>query len=302
MRPGISDVNGVTGTTTAIIFLEPGKNYVIHGCGFGNQQGEAYLTGVKYQNTPSSRSSTVHYLGIHRDWIRLMPALGADPHQSQPWTDTEIQVVVDPNTSGFYDDYWDATVLAIPTGGKQQLQSVGGFGFWATRAEQTLSSLPLPPTASPLNTKQPNPIATSTYSWFTPAHTSDLEGHAVQANLLSPSAASLVLPGHTFAVVRDDNAASFPARQDTLDLAPSLLNLTNGFQVSQIQMFTASLSPGLCPISSNFSSNGSWSAAPTGSNQFTISWQEQSCGNNGISAYALDVMVTGPKGVSPFSQ
>ncbi len=86
MRPGISDVNGVTGTTTAIIFLEPGKNYVIHGCGFGNQQGEAYLTGVKYQNTPSSRSSTVHYLGIHRDWIRLMPALGADP-KSEPAVD-----------------------------------------------------------------------------------------------------------------------------------------------------------------------------------------------------------------------
>jgi len=300
MQSGISDVNGVTGATTAIIFLEPGKKYVIHGCGFGNQQGQAYLTGVKYQNPLSSRSSPVHYSGIHPDWIGLLPAVGADPHQNQPWTDTEIQVVVDPNTSGFYDDYWDATVLVIPAGGKQQLQSVGGFGFWAARADQTLSSLPLPATSGSLNSKQPSTIANFTLSWFTPAAASDLEGHAVQANLLSPSAASLVLPGHTFAVVRDDNAAGFPGRQDALDLAPSLLNLTNGFQVSHIQLFTASLSPGLCPAGSNFSTNGSWNTAPGVQDQFTVSWQEQSCGNNGISAYALDVTVNGPRGVSPF--
>jgi hypothetical protein len=300
MQPGINDVNGVTGTTTAIIFLEPGKNYVIHGCGFGNQQGQAYLTGVKYQNRLSSRFSPVRYPGMHPDWIRLLPAVGADPHQSKAWTDTEIQVVVDPNTSGFYDDYWDATVLVVPAGGKQQLQSVGGFGFWAARAEQTLPSLPLPATSGSLNPKQPSPITTSTYTWFTPAHASDLAGHVVQANLLSPSAASLVLPGHTLAVVRDDAGASFPGSQDKLDLAPSLLNLTNGFQVSQIQMFTASLSPGLCPTGSNFSTSGSWNTAPSMQDHFTVSWQEQSCGNNGISAYALDVMVTGPKGVRPF--
>jgi hypothetical protein len=59
-------------------------------------------------------------------------------------------------------------------------------------------------------------------------------------------------------------------------------------------------SPGLCPTGSNFSTSGSWNTAPSMQDHFTVSWQEQSCGNNGISAYALDVMVTGPKGVKPF--
>jgi hypothetical protein len=303
IHSGISDVNGVTGTTNAIIFLEPGKHYVIHGCGFGNQPGEAYLTGVTRQNTPSARYSSPQILGrqLHPSWIPLLPSLGADPHQNQAWTDTEIQVVVDPNASGFYDNYWSASVVVIPSGTKQQLQSAGGFGFWAARVEQTLASVPVPAASGVVNTKQPSLITIATSSsWYTLANVGDTQGNAVKANLLSPSAASLVLPGHTFAVVRDDNAGSFQGKQDTFDLATSALNLTDGFQVSQIQMYTASLSPGMCALGSSFSTNGSWNAAPGGQELFTISWQEQSCGTNGISAYAIDVSVVGPRGVSPF--
>jgi hypothetical protein len=117
---------------------------------------------------------------------------------------------------------------------------------------------------------------------------------------VSPSAASLVLPGHTLAVVREDNAAAFPAGKDIFNLPNDILPKAFAFQVSGIQLFSANLPPGACPNKSNFSTSGNWSAAPTGSNQYVVSWQEQGCGNNGVSAYAVDVMVTGPKGVSPF--
>ncbi|MBZ5721056.1 MAG: hypothetical protein LAO03_11810 [Acidobacteriia bacterium] len=296
MRPVISDVNGANGVTT-VIFLEPGKNYVIHGCGFGAVQGEAYLIGVKYQSSTSGSTRSPRSV-LHPDWIKLVPALGADPHQKQAWTDTEIQLVVDPNASGFYDNYWSADVVVFPAGGKPKIQSIDGFGFWAARQEQTLPSLPLPASGS-LNPKQPSPISMGSTAWFTPAQVSDSAGHFVAANLLSPSAASLVLPGHTFAVVRDDNSGTFAGRQDVLSLVPSLLNLAIGFQVSHIQLFNSSLSPSSCVMGSNFATSGNWNTASGGQDQVLVSWQEQSCGTNGISAYAIDITVAGPRGVSP---
>ncbi len=293
-QPVVSDVNGANGITT-IIFLEPGKHYAIHGCGFGSTQGEAYLVGVKYQPIAGSGVQRGMPRVLHPNWIRLIPAAGADPHQSQIWTDTEIQMVVDPNASGFYDDYWDADVVVFPVG-KPKIQSIDGFGFWAARAEQTLSSVPLPP-PSPLKLKQPNSVSTAQSPWFIPASVSDNLGHFVAANLLSPSAGSLILPGHTFAVVRDDNSGSFAAKQDVVLLHPYLLQLTNGFQPSGVQLFTTGLSPTSC--GSNFSSSGAWNTTPSGLYKVFVSWQEQSCGSNGVSAYALDLKVTGPRGVSP---
>jgi hypothetical protein len=300
LTASVSDVNGDNGITS-LIFLEPGKNYVIHGCGFGTEPGQVYLTGVKHEAT--SKGSVLRFREQHPDWIPLLPTTGADPHQPQAWTDTEIQIEVDPNVGGFFDNFWSAAVLVIPSGGKPQIQSVDGFGFWAARAEQTLSSIDLPANSGPVNLKQPNngPIladAPST-SFFTPARVNDSGGATVLANLLSPSAASLVLPGHTFAVVRDDNGAGFVGNHDTLVMEPSVLNLHEGFQVSNLQLFTASLSPAMCPSGSTFSSNGNWSSASTGQDSVSVSWQEQSCGMGGISAYAMDVTVIGPRGVSP---
>ncbi len=296
-QPVVSDVNGADGINT-IIFLEPGKHYAIHGCGFGAMQGEAYLVGVTYRpaGAPAGQRSVVRF-GTHPDWIRLIPAPGADPHQNTTWTDTEIQIVVDPNASGFYDNYWSAEVVVFPTG-KPKIQSIDGFGFWAARAEQTLTSAPLPQ-PGPLNLKQPNSVSTAQTPWFMPAAVSDSTGHFVGANLLSPSNGSLVLPGHTFAVVRDDNSAGFPGKQDVVLLNPSLLNLVNGFQPSGLQLFTAALSPNSCTSASNFSASGNWNTAYAGQYKAMLSWQEQSCGSNGVSAYAVDIKVTGPRGVSP---
>lgn len=313
MKPAVADVGGFNGSTSWT-YVEPGKHYVIHGCGFGNQPGEVYLIGVKRAPATSlSRVSTPQYLGVHSHpgWIRLIPSPGADPKEAQIWMDTEIQVIVDPNVSGFYDDFpGDATVVVLPAGGKPQIQSAAGFGFWAARVEQLLPSAPVS-AAAPAIRKQSNPavnlnqsnpvVVANTQSWFTPAHLMDAKGAPLQANLLSPSAASLVLPGHTFAVVRDDNGAQFSGSQDVLDLAPSLLQLSYGFQVSRVQLFTASLSSASCN-GSNFSTNGNWNTIwPNKYNydQIDVSWQEQSCGQGGVSAYAMDVFVSGPRGINP---
>jgi len=294
-QPAVKDVNGADGINS-VVFLEPGKHYAIHGCGFGTVQGEAYLVGVTYRpvGAPAGQRGGVR-LGTHPDWVRLIAAPGADPNQNAAWTDTEIQIVVDPNASGFLDNYWSADVVVLPAG-KPKIQSIDGFGFWAARAEQTLASVPLTP-AGPLNLKQPNSVSTAKTTWFMPAAVTDSAGHFVGANLLSPSGASLVLPGHTFAVVRDDNSGSFSGKQDVVLLNPSLLNLVNGFQPSGLQLFTAALSSNSC--TSNFSANGNWNTSYVSQYKAMVSWQEQSCGGNGVSAYAVDIKVTGPRGVSP---
>jgi hypothetical protein len=284
MRAEISDVDGAP---TGIVF-SPGYSYVIHGCGFGNQPGAVYLMGVKQETAPP-QGFNVPPPALHSDWVTLgVPGVGK--HQTQnTWTNTRIEVVVDPNTSGFYDSS-AATVVVILSDNITQLQA-HGFTFFAARAQQTLASLPrtLYGASSP---RQLGVVRAG--AGFSPAHVTDGAGHAVQANLLSPSAASLVLPGHTFAVVREDNASAFSAGTDTVDMTNGL---QTGFEVSSIQLFYAALTQAMCPGS--FSANGNWNAVRLGGpDRLSVTWQEQSCGGNGVSAYALDVFVEGPRGVS----
>jgi hypothetical protein len=121
----------------------------------------------------------------------------------------------------------------------------------------------------------------------------------------------MVLPGHTVAVVRDDNSATFAGGADTLDLSNSL---GPGFQIMSVQQFNAALTSAGCqsvpPGGGHFTSNGSWNVTATGGGAYMILWQEQSCATqstNGpnvsigsVSAYALDITVIGPRGVDPF--
>jgi hypothetical protein len=288
LQDGISDVDG----SKSGVWFQPGNSFTIHGCGFGagGLAGEAYLTGVKRQ----AAQSESYNRSKHPDWIRMLVPQGT-------WTDTQVQVIVDPNASGFYDAYFDATLLVIPSG-KQPL-SANGFSFQAAREEQTLPYLPLPTSSAPTKSRQPNssaPTSSASLAVFLPTHVSDAHGHQVQVHLLTPSAGSIILPGHTIAVVRDDNAAGFPAGKDIFNLPNDILPKAYAFQVSGIQLFYTNLPPGACASTSNFSTSGNWSRDQTGSNQYVVSWQEQGCGNNGVSAYAIDVIVTGPKGVSPF--
>ena len=258
--------------------------YAIQGCGFVLTPGQIYLTGIRNQNI-SNGSITQPPSPLHADWVKLLVSPGK-------WSDSAIEAVVDPTTSGFYDS--PNSTLRIITSDNRTLWSPG-FRFFATRAAQTLSSIPQGlaiyyPTS-------PNTLSLSGGNNFAPAHVTDSAGHPVQANFLSPSAASLVLPGHTFAVVRDDNSAEFPASTDILDLTSAIE--PNGFAITSVQPFYANLPLQACPA--KFSTSGNWSPRITGVDKVSVSWQEQSCGNNGVSAYwRPDATVEGPIGVSAF--
>lgn len=286
LHPGIS---GVDKATTGIIF-SPGYSYVIHGCGFGTQPGSVYLMGVRQQPV-SGQALTTAPLPLHSDWVHLLLA-GANSHLPQRnWSNTEILVVVDPNTGGF-DDSVTATLVVILSDNITQFQA-HGFQFFAARATQTLASLPITMYAAS-NPRQLSVVRSGTS--FNPSRVNDTAGHAVQPNLLSPSANSIVLPGHTFAVVREDNSAAFPSGTDSINLVYGLLP---SFEVQSVQLFHADLPQSACP--STFSTSGSWNAGLVGSAyNVNVSWQEQGCGYNGVSVYAMDVTVVGPKGVSPF--
>ena len=278
LNPGIGTVDNAKSGTV----FSPGYLYKIQGCGFGTTPGQIYLTGIRNQNISNGGLSQAPS-PLHSDWVKLQPVAGK-------WSDSYIEAVVDPATSGFYDS--PNATLRIITIDNRTLWNPG-FTFFATRVPQTLASIPQGLRIySPMGKTQQLLGGIN----FSPAHVTDAAGHAVQADFLSPSAASVVLPGHTFAVVRDDNIASFPAAMDVLDLTSAIE--PNGFEITGVQPFYANLPQQACPT--KFSSNGNWNVLLTGIDKVDISWQEQSCSTNGVSAYAMDVTVTGPKGVSPF--
>jgi hypothetical protein len=282
-----AEISAVDNAPSGIVF-SPGYTYIIHGCGFGTQPGSVYLMGVKQETAPP-QGFNVPPPGLHSDWVKLGVS-GADKHQTQmTWTNTQIEVVVDPNTSGFYDSS-TATVVVILSDNITQLQA-HGFTFFAARAQQTLASLPRTLYGAS-SARQLAIIREGT--GFSPAHVTDGAGHAVQAHLVSPSAGAIILPGHTFAVVREGNAGAFPGGTDIIDITGGL---QSGFEVSSIQLFYAALTQDLCQGS--FSTNGNWNAVRLGGpDRLSVTWQEQSCPGIGVSAYAVDVFVEGPRGVS----
>lgn len=287
LHPSIKDVDG---SPSGIVF-SPGYTYTIHGCGFGNAPGAVYLMGVKQQTTPVQGFNTPPP-SLHSDWVQfLIP--GAQKHQTQmTWTDTQVQATVDPNTSGFYDSS-SATLVVIPGGSTLPTIQAHNFSFLAARADQLLKSLPrtLVGGGGPTQLKVMN-----SGSSLALAHVIDSSGHNVAAQTVVPSDGSLILPGHTLAVVREDNAAPFPANSDSFDFTPGL---APGFELKDVQFFHADLTPANCSSSGAFSTNGNWNTSWYVS-RFHVAWQEQSCSPNSISAYALDVTVEGPRGVSPF--
>jgi len=287
LHPSIHDVDG---SPSGIVF-SPGYTYIIHGCGFGSAPGAVYLMGVKQQAIPP-QGFNMPPPSLHSDWVQfLIP--GAQKHQTQlTWTDTQVQATLDPNTSGFYDSS-SATLVIIPGGSTLPTIQAHNFSFLAARADQTLKSLPrtLVGASSPTQLKVMN-----SGSSLALAHVTDSSGHNVAAQTVVPSDGSLILPGHTIAVVRDDNAAPFPSNSDSFDFTPGL---APGFELKDVQFFHADLTPANCSSSGAFSTNGNWNTSWYVS-RFHVAWQEQSCSPNSISAYALDVTVEGPRGVSPF--
>jgi len=284
----------VDGHKSGIVFMPmggPEGTFVIQGCGFGTTPGEVYLSGLHH---PPSASNLRGNVLMFPDRLSLQIAqngfTGGQPGKGNwqlGWSDRQIIAVIDPGASGYLDT--DNVSLVVKTS-NGQVYTATGFRFFAVREQQKLTSIP---------TKA-----------ITLGSSYDTAGHLTVASILSPSAASLVLPGHTVAVVRDDNSAAFPGGTDTLDLSNSL---APGFQVMSVQQFNAALTSAGCqsipPGGGHFTTNGTWNVTKTGGAAYMIFWQEQSCATqstNGpnpsigsVSAYALDITVIGPRGVNP---
>lgn len=288
---GIATVDGQkSGVVFAPISGAEGT-FVIQGCGFGTKAGEVYLSGLHY--LPSAANPRRNIL-MSADRLPLRIAQngfpGAQPGKGNwqlGWSERQIIATIDPGASGYLDT--DNVSLVVKTS-SGQTYTAAGFRFFAAREEQKLASIPT--------------------NAITPGASYDTAGHPAAANILSPSAASLVLPGHTVAVVRDDNSATFPGGADTLNLSRSL---PPGFQVISVQQFNAALTNAGCqsipPGGGKFTTNGNWNVTMTGGATYLIYWQEQSCatqstsgpklGIGSVSAYALDITVIGPRGVNP---
>lgn len=284
----------VDGQKSGVVFMPISGSegtFVIQGCGFGTKPGEVYLSGLHY---PPSASNVRRNVLMFPDRLSLRIAqngfTGGQPGKGNwqlGWSDQQIIAVIDPAASGYFDTDNVSLVVKTATG---QVYTVAGFRFFAAREQQKLNSVP---------TKA-----------ITPGSSYDTAGHATVANILSPSAASLILPGHTVAVVRDDNSGTFPGGADTLDLSNSL---APGFQVISVQQFNAALTNAGCqsipPGGGHFTTNGTWNVTATGGGAYMILWQEQSCATQStsgpnvsigsVSAYALDITVIGPRGVNP---
>jgi hypothetical protein len=288
---GIATVDGQKYGVVFAPVSGPEGTFVIQGCGFGTKAGEVYLGGMRYVPSAANPRATIR---MSADTLPLRIAQngfpGAQPGKGNwqlGWSDRQIIATIDPGTSGYLDS--DRVSLVVKTA-SGQVYTATGFRFYAAREQQKLTSIPI------------NAII--------PGSSYDTAGHLAGANVLSPSAASLVLPRHTVAVVREDNSATFPGGADTLDLARSL---PPGFQPLSVQQFNAALTSAGCqsvPLGGGkFTTNGNWNVTKTGGATYLIYWQEQSCATQStsgpnvsigsVSAYALDITVIGPRGVHP---
>jgi hypothetical protein len=289
---GIATVDGQKFGVVFAPISGPEGTFVIQGCGFGTKPGEVYLSGLQYAPSTSNARRNV-LMGPARLPLRIAQNgfPGAQPGKGNwqlGWSDRQIIATMDPNATGYLDNERVALVVKTASG---QTYTATGFRFFAAREQQKLTSIP---------TKA-----------IQPGSSYDTAGHPLTANILSPSAASMVLPGHTVAVVRDDNSATFPGGSDTLDLSSSL---GPGFQIMSVQQFNAALTSAGCqsvpPGGGHFTTNGSWNVTTIGGGGYMIQWQEQSCATQStsgpttsigsVSAYALDITVIGPRGVDPF--
>ncbi len=288
---GIASVDGQQHGVVFAPISGPEGTFVIQGCGFGTKTGEVYLTGMQY--APSASNPRRILMSADRLPLRIAQNgfPGAQPGKGNwqlGWSDRQIIATIDPGASGFLDS--DRVFLVVKTA-SGQTYTAGFFRFFAAREQQKLASIPT--------------------QAIKPGSSYDTAGHPLTANILSPSAASMVLPGHTVAVVRDDNSATFPGGSDTLDLSNSL---GPGFQIMSVQQFNAALTSAGCqsipPGGGHFTTNGSWNVTTVGGGGYMILWQEQSCATQStsgpttsigsVSAYALDITVIGPRGVNPF--
>ncbi len=263
----IQSVNGVsTGVTNPkIVFTQDPQynDYKISGCNFGQSQGQAHLTGP----------------------FRA----GQVAAQIEFWTDTEIELKVDPTLTGEPDQN-NVSLVIVPAGGAQaQLQNCK---FYAMRQEVTLTHLP--------------------QSAVTLASIVDDAGAAVtNVKYSSPYTGGMDLSQKvegTFAagVDRFNETRFNPQGADVWDLS----GLSPGFVPSQFSLGhwdTFCADPGMnLNQEETVYTDGHWGAQwDAGSpNHIVVNLAEWHChtagGDTSNSSYALEIQVTGPIGVNPW--
>ena len=261
----ITSVNGVKTNVSNpnIVFTQDPQynDYKIVGCNFGNTQGQAHLNGP-------FRSGVVQL-------------------QIKSWTDTGIEVMLDPNLKGEPDQN-SVSLVINPVGSAQgQLQNCK---FYALRQEVTLPSLS--PSAVTLATIIDDGGAPVPTAKFSSPYKDPL-----------PSAPEVFTAG----VDRYDFYRFNPAT-DTWDLS----NLAPGFVATQFSLShwavetcdTGGLS--ITVSDPTVYHDGQWSAQwdPGNPKRILVNIAEEHCHDSqgtdaSSSSYALEIQVSGPIGVNP---
>jgi hypothetical protein len=263
----------VSGQPSPATFTQDSKYnfYTITGCSFGNGGASAKVY-VYYQGT------------FHLDF------------QIQEWNENGIKLSLDPNLKGV-NDHDNLTLIVQRADGKQT--SKGGFKFYAARDTLLLSQIPKP--------------------YFTLDHfrSDDAITKDWRPNYTSGSSASVTpnLPGLSAEVHWDltDNDGNPPAGDDLYDFS----KLQGNFSLDSALLEWRDLSCTDPDFNQFVTSSNNWSVDWNGNSGVRVTWQGQQCNNapgscggafqgdcftGGVeSNYGLNVWVTGPRGIDPWS-
>jgi hypothetical protein len=305
---GIASVDGQKSGIWFSPVSGPDGTFVIQGCGFGNTSGEVYLSSLHYAPaSPTGAARGVLRSPIFRDRVSFQIAPNG-------WSDRQIVAQIDPNAGGVYDT--NNVTLVVKTSSGQQYQAAG-MNFLAAREDQMLQLLPEPSVCAQSTGYSCVPVGVSL------ATVNAIVTGPVPNEVESPSSA-LLQPGETIAVAREtavdqfpipaNPGRSFPGSTDTYQF-----HFAPGFQLdphSGVQLRHSSPDASYCQTVGGVpSKSGNWSVSYTSTSSFQISWEADDCWPNStmasgksldvlnyasVSAYALDITVLGPRGVSPW--
>ncbi len=263
LNPMIAVVNG-RGASAVFTPQLPDNLYRIEGCGFGEKPGEIQL------------EPDLHVVSLaHTQPIKLqLERPGA-------WSETEIDVRVDPRLSGIPDSAV-TLVVHLADGRRAELP---GCRFIAARGE-------------------PTPLTTVAASWVTMNATVVAFHPIAQLEYVSPPAHGREVPhdaaGMSALVIRSDPNA-FIGASDFYNFSA----LNPGWVVESIEIQMYSIT---CPGDvTRAEQAGTWDAH-FGAHGFTVDWASSSCFSfippifrfrMGSSEYAVKVWVIGPIGTEP---
>ncbi len=263
----------VSGQPSPATFTQDSKYnfYTITGCSFGDGGANAKVY-VYYQGT------------FHLDF------------QIQEWSENGIKLSLDPNLKGV-NDHDNLTLIVQRADGKQA--SKNGFKFYAARDTLLLTQIPRP--------------------YFSLDHfrSDDAITKDWKPNYTSGSSASVVpnLPGLS-AEVHWDLAGSGenpPAGDDLYDFS----KLQQNFSLDSALLEWRDLSCTDQSFNHFVTSSNNWAVDWSGNSGIRVTWQGQQCNNTpgscggafqgdcfvggAESNYGLNVWVTGPRGIDPWS-